>query len=457
MAMKFHGYPLYTFALTLGQILSMNSLQLGILVGTVSQDKSTLYTFGTIYATTSVLWWILYRLLPTVRVLCIPFLLFGCSFLLLAAVLLCGSSSTTGQLWELVQVLYLCGCSSGCIYFAMNFAEDEAPPIESWVQRAAYISGSQYAYQALLWYSASRILRSIALTSRPFTTYTSCWFGALSILLGLCLIAVYCSLMAGLPSLYRRVPGHVPKFYWSLLHRPVPIHYLFSTLIQSWIFSAPLMAQSWLFLFSSRHTPDLAVGLLIVAAILGFIRVARIAATYSAVHGHWILPVVSFASSCIIHPRWAQIFWTISRLGLSLPWVKIPWYLEHQLQMVYSPFLSSVLSRSLWLYLGVFDLLIGIGNGLALMQTLPRQHTLFVSMLAQVVGSVGMMAARATILAPEDGQAGPIEGLKTLRQVFPDISKDPTTSWIFWGVVLLQTSVALGWLRWFRGAQLQKP
>ena len=140
-AMKFHDYPLYTFALMLGQILSMNSLQLGILVGTVSQDEGTLYTVGTIYTVSSVLWWGLHQRLQTVHVICLPFLLFGCSFLLLAAIILCKPTLpvSEGRLWQLVQVLYVGGSSSGSLYFAMNFLEDESSPIESWIQRAAYI------------------------------------------------------------------------------------------------------------------------------------------------------------------------------------------------------------------------------------------------------------------------------------------------------------------------------
>ena len=78
-------------------------------------------------------------------------------------------------------------------------------------------------------------------------------------------------------------------------------------------------------------------------------------------------------------------------------------------------------------------------------------------MLAQVFGAAGMMIARATILAPEDGLAGLVEGLKMVPQVFPDISKDTVANWLFCGVFILQIGVAMGWMRWFRGAQLQKP
>jgi len=445
-----------TFMLMLGQMLSMNSLQLGILVGTISQDESTLYTIGSIYAATSVLWWVLHQRLQTLQVICLPFLVYACSFLLLAGILLSNSASVSGRLWQLVQVLYVCGASSGSIYFAMNFVEDSSP-IESWIDRAALISGIQYGYQALLWYSARRILRSIALTGQASAGNILYWFGALAFILGHGLIFVYGLLMAGLPTLYRRVPGHIPKFYSSLVRRPVSMHYLFSTFVQSISLSAPLMAQSWLFLFSSRHAPDFIIGFLVMFAIISYMCLARRGAQYSVLHGHWILPVVSFTSSCIIHPRWAQLFWSISRTGLSIPWVLIPYYLENRLQMVYSPLLSAVIIRSLWLYLGVFDLLVGIGNGLALMQTLPRQHVLFVSILAQVVGSVGMMVSRAKILAQEDGHAGLVEGLKILPQVFPDMSKDTTASCAFWGIFVLQSSVALGWMRWFQGAQLQKP
>lgn len=215
-----------------------------------------------------------------------------------------------------------------------------------------------------------------------------------------------------------------------------------------------------MFLFCSQHLPDHVTGLLIVCFTVGFVFITRMAATHSRSHGQWVLPIFSFASSLPIQPRWAQLFWSVSRTGLSLPWVQLPYFLSGRILLHYSPFLSAVLSRSLWLYLGILDLLVGLGSGLALMQALPREHVLFVSNLGQVLGAIGMMAARATILQPGTEPEAATQGLKVLPQMFPDISKELTHGqgyMILCLVMGIQISIGTGWIWWFRQAQLQKP
>lgn len=92
-------------------------------------------------------------------------------------------------------------------------------------------------------------------------------------------------------------------------------------------------------------------------------------------------------------PRWAQIWWGASGSGLYLPWAG-------------SYLAGALISRSLWLWLGVLDAIQGIGFGMILLQTLTRMHVCFTLIGAQVLGSVATIVARAC--APNNLGPGPI-------------------------------------------------
>ncbi|KAG8163888.1 hypothetical protein KVR01_005806 [Diaporthe batatas] len=463
MSAKIFGTPGYTYLLILGQIMSANPSQIGIIAGSITQTERQLYHTGSIYAITSIIWWVLYRRLKLVHVVSFPFLLFGSSYFVLSLILLGGRQKTSVE-WplELVQTLYVCGSSTASLYFAMNFIEEESSPVSSWITRAGYISGLQYGYQALFWYGGNRIRENIASAGHPIRTASPQWMSLVALLAAACLGWVYYALLHGLPRPYDQKPGSTPTFYRSLFRRPVPLHFLLSTFIQSYLLSAPLVSRSWLFLFSSPHLPGYMITLLVAISIAAFLCLTRKMAVRSLSHGQWILPIFSFASSSIINPRWAQLWWVISRTGLSIPWAQLPRFGGEgiMVMMQYSPGLSAALSRSLWLYLGVLDLLVGLGQGLALIQTLPRQHVLFVSTAGQVIGAVGMMAARATILSQSGGPAEAARGLKVLAHIFPDISSGLALEWgygIFCLVAVVEIIMAVQWMWWFRSAQLQKP
>ena len=91
------------------------------------------------------------------------------------------------------------------------------------------------------------------------------------------------------------------------------------------------------------------------------------------------------------------MLWGTSSLALYIPWAGSG-----------GPYLGI----SLWLWLGVLDAIQGVGLGMILLQTLSRLHVCATLALAQVIGSVCVMVARAT--APN--RVGP-------GTVFPDASK----------------------------------
>lgn len=167
--------------------------------------------------------------------------------------------------------------------------------------------------------------------------------------------AVGAVLFFGLPDFYRQKPGAVPSFYSAVLRRKIIVWFFVAVFIQNFFLSAPY-GRNWSYLWSSQHAPTWAVALLMVfffvavwAVLLwGFGR-------FSEVHS-WILPMFAVALGA---PRWCQIWWAISNIGMYLPWAG-------------GPVASALLGRALWLWLGVLDSLQGVGIGMLLLQTLTR-------------------------------------------------------------------------------------
>ena len=138
----------------------------------------------------------------------------------------------------------------------------------------------------------------------------------------------------------------------------------------------------------------------------------------------------------LIAPRWAQILWATSNIGLYLPWTG-------------GPLASALVGRSLWLWLGVLDAFQGVGFGMILLQTLTRLHIAYTLIGAQIFGSIATIVARAT--APnKEGQSDLFPDFSF--GIMPGISKP----W-FWIGLGFQISIAVGFFKFFRKEQLSKP
>jgi alpha-1,3-glucan synthase len=176
--------------------------------------------------------------------------------------------------------------------------------------------------------------------------------------------------------------------------------------------------------------------LVVLFFIIIWAGILKLFAILSKEHS-WILPVFAIGLGA---PRWCQMFWGISNIGVYLPWTG-------------GPEASALIGRSLWLWLGVLDSIQGVGLGMILLQTLTRMHVAFTLIGAQVFGSLATIAARAT--APNNIGPG---------DVFPDF-----TSWRFgesaevFGKIYFyvglgfQILVCVGYLKFFRKEQLTKP
>jgi alpha-1,3-glucan synthase len=209
---------------------------------------------------------------------------------------------------------------------------------------------------------------------------------------------------------------------------------LVTAVIQSYFLALPY-SRNWKYLWSSAHAPTWAVALLVIGLFMG------VWAALLALFGHlstwhpWIVPMFAVGVGA---PRWAQILWSTSSMGSWIPWAG-------------SPLGGALIGRVLWLWLGVLDAIQLVGFGMILLQTLPRLHIAFVGVCTQVVGTVAIMAARASA-PPFYGPSG--------CSIFPNFAVDGVdglrSAW-FWVGMLLQICVCVGFFKFFRKEQLQKP
>ncbi len=158
-------------------------------------------------------------------------------------------------------------------------------------------------------------------------------------------------------------------------------------------------------------------------------------AEYAKVHA-WLLPVFAVGLGA---PRWCQMFWGISGLGLYVSWGGAA-----------GPYIGTCL----WLWLGVLDAVQGVGLGMILLQTLSRLHVCATLAAAQFIGSIVVMIARAT--APNKEGPG---------NVFPNAAffdpatgaNNPVKHWEFWVCLCCQLVIPFGYFFFFRKEQLTKP
>lgn len=109
---------------------------------------------------------------------------------------------------------------------------------------------------------------------------------------------------------------------------------------------------------------------------------------------------------------------------------------------------SALVSRTLWLWLGVLDAVQGVGLGMIMLGTMTRIHVAFAVMATQVLGSIATILARA--VAPNRIGPGPIS---------PDISGGISAigqAW-FWVALIANLLLCVGFYKFFRNSQLLKP
>ena len=306
--------------------------------------------------------------------------------------------------------------------------------------RACVIQGTQQAYVVALWYWGSILTKANATGGINqqggiigASSVANSWvLAAITLPIALLMWGVGLLLFYGLPDYYRQAPGAVPSFYTSLVRRKIILWFFVMVVIQNFWLSAPY-GRNWGFLWSSNAAKPWQIILLcIFFFIIVWAIFLWIFGILSKDHS-WILPVFAIGLGA---PRWCQMLWGTSGIGQYVPWAG-------------GPIASALVSRSLWLWLGVLDALQGVGFGMILLQTLTRIHIAFTLIAAQVLGSIATMLARA--VAPNNIGPG---------DVFPDFSggfsSGLSKAW-FWVALGMQLIICVGFFTFFRKEQLSKP
>ena len=433
MQLRVLDWPVYSFFLAFGQIIAANSYQITLLTGEVGQPASKLYVVASIYLVTSICWWLLFRRFQSRLALSLPFGFYGLAFLFIALAHFSPNSNTRGWIQNVGTAWYAVASSSGSIFFGLNFGDEGGAPQKTWMLRACIIQGTQQIYVVALWawgsYLSKRNMEGL-LASEPVS---SSWkITAICVPIACLLWACGVIVWFGLPSFYRQHPGHIPSFYAGVMRRKIILWFFVTVLVQNFFLSAPY-GRNWSFLFSSQAAPTWAIVLLVLLFFIGvWAGMLSVFAKLSQAHS-WILPLFAIGLGA---PRWAQIWWGTSNIGLWLPWAGG------------SAEASALLSRTLWLWLGTLDAIQGVGLGMILLVTLTRVHVAFTLVAAQVLGSISTMVARAC--APNQIGPGPIS---------PDISKGIGEIWQawFWIGLICNLGVCVGFFVFFRKEQLSKP
>lgn len=294
------------------------------------------------------------------------------------------------------------------------------------------VSGLCQVYTLMLWYWGSLVADDKATVTGKFGTSIIPIALVICVPIAIIMWVTGAVLFLGLPDYYRQSPESIPGLYISLMHRKLVPWFFFAVIIQNYWLSAPY-GRNWQFLFGSQYLADWATAIL----ALGFFVVLwaiilYVFSLFSDEHT-WLLPILAVGLGA---PRWAQMLWSCSGIGWYVPWGG-------------SGLASAILSRCLWLWLGLLDSIQGVGFGMMLLATLTRQHVLATLFGSQALGAAVTMLARAT----SPNRLDP-------HSTFPDFSRGPlpgaAEKW-FWICLGCQLLIPFGYFKFFRKEQVSKP
>jgi alpha-1,3-glucan synthase len=123
LQIRLGDWPVYSFILALGQIVAANSFQIVLLAGESGTTATQLYIVAGTYGVTSILWWFVFRRLPAIYVLSIPWFFYGLGFLLLGVTPFMPAGVRVA-IQDVATASYATGASSGALFFALNFGDE---------------------------------------------------------------------------------------------------------------------------------------------------------------------------------------------------------------------------------------------------------------------------------------------------------------------------------------------
>lgn len=216
----------------------MSSYHVHLLMGKVGQLDQQFYFMATIYISTSVLWWVLFRIFKSIYMLALPFLFYGLAFFVLGLANNAKTINVRDLVGNIATAFYSIASSSYWVYFSLNFANDRWShqnfrheklsqltslssdvPVVTWSFRGCVIEGSQRLYLVLLWYWGSRVRKassseSTSIIHDPALTKITMPLALLMWIVG---IVIY----MGLPDCFHQAPGQIPSFYRTIPRRKI--------------------------------------------------------------------------------------------------------------------------------------------------------------------------------------------------------------------------------------------
>jgi len=430
LAREVFGWPLYTIVIALGQMLSATSFQITLLSGRSWSNDAQLYIIAAVFFAASAMWYPLFRLKPSIYVLSAPWIFFGLAFFMIGLPTLHSALAPAHYaLTNAATWCYAIASAAGFLFFGLNFGEEAGAATEVWTMRACLVQGSQQIWVAALWYWG------YSLNGRP-DGYIPPWYIVL-VVWPLALMSFFFAylMLYGLPDYYRQTPPKVPGFLKTLLRRKLVIWFLISVVLREYWLSGPY-GRNWTFLW----TVDIPKWQTLIFVIVFFVFVwagMMVILTHFTKTHTWLLPIFAVGLGA---PRWCQMLWGTSGLGLYVPWGGAG-----------GPYLSI----SIWLWLGVLDAIQGVGLGLILLQTLSRLHVCATLAFAQMIGAICVIVARATspnalgpgTVFPDASKWTPSEGLAGCIITYP----------LFWVALACQIVIVVGYFMFYRREQLSRP
>lgn len=129
LSIRLGDWPIYSFLLAFGQVISVNSYQIVLLSGETNQTPEKLYMVAATYMGTSILWWAMERNFKSVYALSAPWIFFGLAFLFLGIAPFCADWKVEDAITNVATCFYAAGASSGALAFALNFGDEGKPRV----------------------------------------------------------------------------------------------------------------------------------------------------------------------------------------------------------------------------------------------------------------------------------------------------------------------------------------
>ena len=210
-------------------MLSATSFQITLLSGQNWQSDLELYVLGAVFLASSVVWYALFRLKPSIYILSLPWLFFGLAFFLIGlpsvhpALHFLHDSLSSAATW-----CYAAGSAAAFAFFGLNFGEEAGAATEVWILRACIVQGTQQVWVAALWFWGDKLKGAQAGNITPWWIVVAVWP------LSLMSFVFFYLMLYGLPEYYRQTPPKVPNFLRTLFRRKLVLWFLGSEILRDY-------------------------------------------------------------------------------------------------------------------------------------------------------------------------------------------------------------------------------